>query len=210
MSAAPLTPPPVVVKLGGSLADDTALAQWLRQLAQQRSPRVVAVPGGGPFADAVRAAQRRWRFSDRVAHALAIGAMDQFGRVLCGIEDRAMPCSTPADIEAAWAGDHLPVWLPGPLMRDERSLAHSWDVTSDTIAAWLAEALGASRLLLVKSCELPSDCDDPALLAAAGIVDLALPGFLSRTRLGLRVVHKDSWGDLSRIITRTARRDSPS
>ncbi|HUD26292.1 MAG TPA: aspartate kinase [Burkholderiaceae bacterium] len=207
MSGAPQTPPRIVVKLGGSLADDPSLAQWLHQLALPHSPRLVAVPGGGPFAEVVRVAQRRWRFSDHVAHVMAIGAMDQFGRMLCGIEVRATPCSTPADIEAAWAGGQLPVWLPGPLMRDDRSLAQGWDVTSDTIAAWLAEALGASGLLLVKSCELPDACDDPALLAAAGIVDRALPGFLSRTRLGLQVVHKDRWSDLAHIITRLTYRD---
>jgi 5-(aminomethyl)-3-furanmethanol phosphate kinase len=92
-------------------------------------------------------------------------------------------------------------------MRDDRSLVQGWDVTSDTIAAWLAEALGASGLLLVKSCELPDGCDDPALLAAAGIVDRALPVFLSRTRLGLQVVHKDRWSDLAHIITRMTYRD---
>ena len=199
--------PRIVVKLGGSLADDPCLAHWLRQLAQQRLPRIVAVPGGGPFADAVRAAQRQWRFRDHVAHAMAVGAMDQFGRMLCGIEVRAMPCSTPTDIEAAWGGGHLPVWLPASSMHDDRSLARTWDVTSDTIAAWLAQALGASGLLLVKSCELPADCDDAALLAAAGIVDRALPGFLSRTRLALQVVHKDRWNDLSCIISRMTCRD---
>ena len=54
--------------------------------------KVVVVPGGGPFADAVRTAQGLWQFSDEVAHVMAIGAMDQFGRMLCGIEAAAEFC----------------------------------------------------------------------------------------------------------------------
>jgi aspartokinase-like uncharacterized kinase len=192
----------IVVKLGGSLAGDAALADWLRELARSRAARLVVVPGGGPFADAVRAAQSAWRFSDEVAHAMALGAMDQFGRMLCGIESGSTPCSTPAQIEDAWERGRLPVWLPGSMMTGESELARSWDVTSDTIAAWLGEALGACGLLLVKSCELPAGHYDPALLAAAGIVDPALPSFLSRTGLALQVVSRDRWSDLLSIATR--------
>ncbi len=191
----------IVAKLGGSLAGDTSLRRWLNELSQPGSARIAVVPGGGPFADAVRAAQDRWRFSDDAAHAMAIEAMDQFGRVLCAIEERAVPCSTLADIETAWANRRLPAWLPSRMMRDDRSLPHTWDVTSDTIAAWLAKALSARNLLLVKSCQLPAGVVDPALLAAAGIVDRELPAFLSRTAVRLHVIHKDCWTELPRIIT---------
>ena len=202
MSGAPL--PCIVVKLGGSLAADASLAHWLRELAGSRSARFVAVPGGGPFADAVRAAQRVWRFDDDVAHGMAVGAMDQFGRMLCGIETASIPCSTLPEIEAAWDANRLPVWLPGRMMAGERQLARSWDVTSDTIAAWLGQALGASGLLLVKSCELPHGRCDPAALAAAGIVDPALPAFLAGSGLPLHVVQRDRWAELGRIVTRVA------
>jgi aspartokinase-like uncharacterized kinase len=35
-------------------------------------------------------------------------------------------------------------------MRSADPLPHSWEVTSDSIAAWLAGALGAHRVVLVK------------------------------------------------------------
>ena len=188
--------PWIVVKLGGSLAGDPSLAHWLHELTHGGSTRFVAVPGGGPFADAVRAAQERWGFSDEVAHVMAIGAMDQFGRMLCGIEAGSIPCSTLREIEDARARGCLPIWLPGYLMTGEQRLPRNWDVTSDTIAAWLADALGAARLLLVKSCEPPVDPGDAAALAAAGVVDSALPVFLSGRKLALQVIHKDHWSDL--------------
>jgi len=192
----------VVVKLGGSLAGDPSLRQWLRELKRDRTARYAVVPGGGPFADAVRAAQSLWRFSDPVAHRMAIGAMDQFGHMLCGLESDLAACSTVPQIEQAWAGRQLPVWLPTYLMGGDGELAHSWHVSSDTIAAWLAEALGACGLLLVKSCDLPADRTDPSMLAAAGIVDPTLPGFVLRKRLPLDVVHRNQWGDLPQVASR--------
>jgi dihydroneopterin aldolase len=201
MTAAAQPPARIVVKLGGSLARDAALGHWLRELADSRSARFVVVPGGGPFADAVRDAQRLWRFDDAIAHAMAVEAMDQFGRVLCAIEAGSVPCTTLRQIEQAWAGGHLPVWLPSNLMAGDLSLARTWDVTSDTLAAWLAWTLRADGLLLVKSCEIPATCD-PARLAAAGVVDLALPDFLARSPTAFQVVQKNGWRDLSQFITR--------
>jgi aspartokinase-like uncharacterized kinase len=194
--------PWIVVKLGGSLAGDPSLAHWLHELAHNGSTKFVAVPGGGPFADAVRAAQGRWGFSDEVAHAMAIGAMDQFGRMLCGIEVGSISCSTLREIEHARASRRLPIWLPGHLMTGEQRLPRNWDVTSDTIAAWLADALGAMGLVLVKSCEPPVDPGDAAALAAAGVVDPTLPVFLSGRKLALRVIQKDHWSDLNDVVTR--------
>jgi aspartokinase-like uncharacterized kinase len=86
-------------------------------------------------------------------------------------------------------------------MEGDRELAPSGDVSSDTLAAWLADALGARGLLLVKSCDLPRDCADAAVLAAAGIVDPALPGFVFGRRLPLNVVHRHQWGELSQAVT---------
>ena len=193
--------PRIVVKLGGSLATDRSLAQWLKAMVRSRSARFAVVPGGGPFADAVRESQRTWRFSDEVAHAMAVGAMEQFGRMLGGIEPALIACSTRAQIRAAWDRGRVALWLPQRLLRNNNQLAQSWDVTSDTIAAWLARSLGADGLLLIKSCPLPARPDDAAALASAGIVDKALPGFLANGALGFRVAQRRQSDQLERIVT---------
>ena len=60
--------PPTIVKLGGSLVSDAArLGRLLGALADGGEGRCVVVPGGGPFADAVRQAQGRLGFSDALA-----------------------------------------------------------------------------------------------------------------------------------------------
>jgi aspartokinase-like uncharacterized kinase len=42
------------------------------------------------------------------------------------------------------------VLAPYAWLRREDPVPHSWDVTSDSIAAWVAGAIGAERLVLVK------------------------------------------------------------
>jgi len=74
-----------VVKLGGSLLGSPELPRWLDTLVQVSDGKVVIVPGGGIFADAVREAQKLAHVSDATAHHLALCAMDQFGLLLAGM-----------------------------------------------------------------------------------------------------------------------------
>src|SRR5262245_52569461 len=76
-----------VVKLGGSFALSSDLPAWLEVIAGGAG-YVVLVPGGGPFADAVRAAQPVMRFDEAAAHHMALLAMEQYGRALVGLDPR--------------------------------------------------------------------------------------------------------------------------
>ncbi len=196
----------VVVKLGGSLVGDASLRRWLEALQDCDAARWVVVPGGGPFADAVRAAQIACRFDDSVAHAMALLAMDQCAHLLCGLAPRAAPCASRAQFDAAWAASRLPVWLPSAMLGASDDLARSWDVTSDTIAAWLAHRVGARGLLLVKSCPLPAQRQDARMLAESGIVDVGLPDFLRRHGICLDTLRRDQWADLATAVRRLDRR----
>ncbi|MDQ2104113.1 amino acid kinase family protein [Azospirillum isscasi] len=165
-----------VVKLGGSLWRAPELRRWLEILAAARRLRVVVVPGGGPFADAVRDAQPAPGFGDRAAHRMALLAMEQYGTALADLEPRLTPARTPADLRG------LPsptVWMPLPLA-GEADVAESWDVTSDSLAVWLAGALGAACAVLVKSVPLPDTAAPVTQLVEDGVVDPALPGRMAR------------------------------
>ncbi|MHA7064421.1 amino acid kinase family protein [Azospirillum argentinense] len=172
MSSAPLW----VVKLGGSLWRAPELRRWLEILAAARRLRVVIVPGGGPFADAVRDAQPALGFSDRAAHRMALLAMEQYGTALADLEPRLTPARSLVDLR----GRPSPtVWMPLPLA-DNADVAESWDVTSDSLAVWLAGALGASCAVLVKSAPLPDAVASVTQLVTEGIVDPALPDRMAR------------------------------
>jgi hypothetical protein len=147
-----LSPVETVVKLGGGvLADverfDAALAAIG---AAARSRRLLIVPGGGPFADAVREVDRRLGLSDAAAHWMAVLAMDQYAHLITARLDGAMVVAEPHEIAAALGARHVPVLAPSRWLREADPLPHSWDVTSDSIAAWVAGRVGARRLVLVK------------------------------------------------------------
>lgn len=129
----------LVVKAGGSLTTEIpALCALL--VASGRD--LLVVPGGGRFADAVRDSGAE----DTPAHWMAICAMEEMAWLWVAAG------ATPVE------GLHDPVvgvsvLLPYRVMRQADPLPHSWDVTSDTIAAWVATARDAPPLLLLKSVD---------------------------------------------------------
>lgn len=198
-----------VVKLGGSLADSGVLSSWLESLA---AARVAIVPGGGVFADAVRKMQRRWQFGDGSAHAMAILAMAQYGLMLQGLEPRLRPCRRPVQIPRLLACGHSVVWLPDP---QTVSVPESWAVTSDTLALWLAQRIGAAHVVLVKSAAVPGGPTAAAALRSADLVDAAFPEFLAAGRATCWLCHRDQHScfvdglrNPERVFTRVVR-DQP-
>jgi aspartokinase-like uncharacterized kinase len=142
-----------VIKVGGGLAreaGDGALRTLCRVIgdAGARHPLLV-VPGGAAFADAVREHDSRFALRAATAHRMAILAMEQFGWLLSDLIPGAVRCPDLADIRAAAARGGTPVLLPAALLAGD-PLPSSWAVTSDSIAAWVAGAWQAERLVLVK------------------------------------------------------------
>lgn len=170
----------IVVKLGGSLGGSPLLDAWLQAL-DGSGQRMVIVPGGGPFADAVRLAQGRLGFDDAAAHKMALLAMAQFGLALASRCANCRMASTASAIKAALAEWRLPVWMPLTMAGAASDIPASWDITSDSLAAWLAGRIGARRLMLVKQVDAPHGDIPASDLATQNIVDPAFPGFLARS-----------------------------
>ena len=130
------------------------LANWLEILVKYGDGKVVIVPGGGLFADTVREAQQLTNISDAVAHKLALLAMDQFGLLMAGINPALATASSELEIaERGWQHRGI-VWLPSKMVLADGSIPQNWQVTSDSLSAWLANKLGATQLMLVKSKSL--------------------------------------------------------
>lgn len=192
---------PVVVKLGGSLAREPVLRDWLALLAQAGAAgQAVVVPGGGAFADQVRAAQELWRFSDRVAHAMALLAMDQYARMLCGIEPRLQLAEDEIGMRACWSRGQTAIWLPAASVLHDPSIEASWDVTSDTLAAWLAARLKARALVLVKALAEAELARPLEALAQSGVVDQAFPRALVGRDFAVELVSKTQIEVLSALL----------
>lgn len=143
-----------VVKLGGSLLGSPELPHWLETLVKISDGKVVIVPGGGLFADAVRESQQLSAVSDAVAHHLALLAMDQFGLLLAGMNENLVTASSELEIaERGWQHKAI-VWLPSKMVMADDNVPKNWHVTSDSLSAWLASKIGAQQLVLVKSKSL--------------------------------------------------------
>jgi aspartokinase-like uncharacterized kinase len=142
----------LVIKVGGGLLEHAEhLDRVLTAIADvARHHRVVVVPGGGPFADAVRDADGRLGLGDDAAHWMAVLGMDQYAHLLASRVGRAVVTSSREEIESALRQRQIPVLAPSRWLSSVDPLPHTWDVTSDSIAAWVAGELGAARLLLVK------------------------------------------------------------
>jgi aspartokinase-like uncharacterized kinase len=142
----------LVVKLGGSLYGSQYLSQWLHQLAQLKTQKVVIVPGGGPFADCVRDADQAHHLSNENAHAMAVLAMQQYALLLSNINSSYIRISNLKTLASHSDGHYI--WLPYESVMQSCHLPCSWKVTSDSLAAWLAHECKASHLCLVKSHDI--------------------------------------------------------
>ena len=162
------------MKVGGSLVTDRDRLRTVLAACIVDAP-VAVVPGGGPFAEAVRVTQRALGFDDRLAHRLALDAMGRMAEIFCALEPRLTRAASLAEIGAARAAGRSAVWDPAALKAGCPEIPESWDVTSDSLALWLAIRLGAGRCILEKSAPVPAG--DASALAEAGLVDAAFPRF---------------------------------
>ncbi len=176
-----------VVKLGGSLQRDAWLSRWLDVLATAGRGHVCIVPGGGAFADAVREAQSQWGFDDLAAHNMAILAMAQTGLMLCALNRALRPARDLGAVAHRLAAGDTPVWLAQDMLREQPDEWTSWEVTSDSLALWLAARLQAGRLVVVKSCPIDPTRSLPQL-AEQGVLDQRFASLAAGAPMPMHVV----------------------
>lgn len=181
-----------VIKLGGSLLNSGSLIDCMTTVTRLPGQKII-VPGGGLFADQVRLAQTCWQFDDRTAHQMAILAMQQMALLLAGLPPRfAVICQT----HQFDSGIPVSIWSPDIAELDAHEIASNWQVTSDSLSAWLAGHLAAARLFLVKSAPV-----DPQLslsqLQEQGIIDAAFTEFTpSLNTTAVRVINHEQFQQL--------------
>ena len=178
--------PRLVLKIGGSLAETGRLQPILDLIAHSKQPLIV-VPGGGQFADKVRDLQNAIRFDDASAHRLAMLGMHQMAEIYFTLQERLAPADSLEGFSRVMAIGLIPVWLPLQMCQVDDAIPKDWTITSDGLAARLAERLGNASVVLLKSCEV--DAKAPAAqLAEDGIVDTVFAGIVQRAALDWRVL----------------------
>ena len=189
-----------VVKLGGSLVNSEELPRWLEVIATAGAGKAVLVPGGGPWAEEVREAQKHEGFDDRVAHRKALRAMEQYGHVLAATRPGLVAADSVAAIREVLRNSQVPVWMPYEMVVADLLIPENWNVTSDSLAAWLADKLNATALLLVKSFAIAQSQPPIEDMVRRGWVDPAFPQFTSSGRFQVRVLGPGDQGKARQIL----------
>lgn len=175
--------PVTVLKLGGSLLDLGDLPQRLRAvIAKLGDDQPLLVCGGGDAADIVRRWHETHGLDEEQSHWLAMDSIRLNQRLLLTLIPELELISNRAAAESVWKRDRVPLLDLFSFVSIEESAAaqplpHTWNVTSDSLAAWVAIRWPASRLVLLKSAELPDNRHGWTRQAAAdaGLVDRYFP-----------------------------------
>ena len=186
--------PCTVIKVGGSLFDLPDLAGRLRALfTTVHTERIVLFPGGGTSADMVREMDLIYGLGDEAAHWLALRALTLNAYFLQALLPEFAVLKNRRAYAAPLASD-APRAILDPFdfaQADEvnaNHLPHTWDVTSDSLAARAAVVLGARELILVKSVDMNEQMTWPDA-AAAELVDPYFPTVMASARFRVRVVN---------------------
>lgn len=186
-----MTPLPIrVVKVGGSLFQRRQLPDQLRAWLSSQPPAFhILIAGGGDLTDVIRNWDNRFQLGESNSHWLCVEALS----IAAGALALALSCPLARDYQQLHdLNPHceLPVVFDvQQFLRDiepnlpSEPLPHLWEVTTDSIAARLAEVLNADELILLKARPCPTElARDFAALAAEGYVDDYFPTIAPRLK----------------------------
>lgn len=143
----------IVLKVSGHLyryRDKVVeLMQILEDLVEKEF-LVVVVPGGSIFADTVKEFQVETGIDDDLAHWMAIKAMEIYGLYLAKYSRKAVEAYTLRDIENALKEKLIPIAMPYRILKEHDELPHSWDISSDSIATYIASLVRADIVVFGK------------------------------------------------------------
>ena len=144
-----------VVKIGGGILGIPGALEWVARAVAKASKtaRLVVFPGGGPFADTVRDVDGKLGLGPSSAHWMAILGMDQYAHVLAEQIAGGEIVDGSAEIAEVHERGGVPVLAPHRWLKSADELPHTWSVTSDSLAAYIAALLGAHRLVVIKPQE---------------------------------------------------------
>lgn len=196
-----------VIKVGGSIAlhPEKLRALCTKISEESKKHRLIVVPGGGEFADTVRTLDKQFSLSCSVSHKMAVLGMDQYGLMLSDLIPNSVTVSKLEEVKYFLDKSKLTIFLPSNLLLSEDPLENSWEVTSDSIAVYLAHRMQVHKVLLVTDVdgvynEDPKTKPDSKLITKLSVsellalkkrtsVDKALPRLLLKLPVDCFVVN---------------------
>jgi hypothetical protein len=143
-------------KIGGKILENSnniksTFSQLTQLYEEQILQKIIVIPGGGSFANFVRSLDEALQIGDDLAHWIAIYSMNYNGIML----HRKYP-----DLESIEklktfqdAKQMFCIFLPYSFLREDDTLPHNWDVTSDSIALYITNKLKLNQCFLIKNID---------------------------------------------------------
>ncbi|NNJ28098.1 hypothetical protein LzC2_42090 [Planctomycetes bacterium LzC2] len=106
------------------------------------------------------------RLGEEAAHRVACESLGTTARFIAELLPGAELAATREAASDVWSRGNvavldLPRFLHAEEPLDPNPPPHTWDTTSDTLAAWVARRWPAERLALLKSCDRSPEAVDP-------------------------------------------------
>ena len=133
-----------VVKIGGSLFPEHAV-ELAKQLENTDS---VIILGGGEFANLIRRYDSEMGFSDEANHWTAIDCMDIIAKLVNDKVESTKLAYSIDEVNEISDDGFTPIFIVSEFLKSEDPFECSWDVTSDSIAAYVAHTLNANLLIV--------------------------------------------------------------
>jgi hypothetical protein len=114
---------------------------------------------------------------------MAVVAMDQYATLMTGLNLDLVMAASELQIAEHGCQHRAIVWKPSPMVLADKDLPMNWDLTSDSLAAWLATKLNAKHLLVVKSIPMNgAETVDIKDLIFEGAVDAYFGEYIARKK----------------------------
>jgi aspartokinase-like uncharacterized kinase len=194
---------PIVVKVGGSLFGwpelRTRLPHFLSALSRKT---IIVVPGGGKAADAVRGLDQGHQLGEETSHWLALRALTLNAYFLAEILPGVRVVEGLNASRSAWRRGGVTIidmyrFARGDDGRPDHP-PHSWDVTSDSMAARVAQVAKAEKLVLLKSIDIPQGMTW-AEASRLRYVDVFFPKLVAGEAFGVEAVNLRTWTPPDRV-----------
>jgi|Deesub1362A_J573_1020465.scaffolds.fasta_scaffold00088_88 hypothetical protein len=159
----------IIVKMGGSIIQKwRELVNVFLEINSTTREKILLIPGGGKIAEIVR----EMRVDDDNAHWMAIAAMEINGYYLASLGVNRLDPESFDELKPR----SVDVLLPYTLSRKNDELPHSWKVTSDSIAIWVAGKLKVKKMEVkevIKITDVDGIFKDDKLVEEINVKDLS-------------------------------------
>ena len=144
----------ILFKLGGSLLNSGFMKIWIKFITNHFKGRAIIIPGGGLFANHIRAVQKDYNLENDIAHDMALYSMSQMGLLISSMDRINLHfCSTKHEISRVIEDNKVPIIGSFDFLKTRIGSSNKdWSITSDSIALLISEELQLNTLLIVKSC----------------------------------------------------------